>query len=562
LIFADLQKGHGELETIERVDPANCITEGAMAADETGKSRSQRIALDYFRRRTGLDSWRWLAISAALIAVTPFAVWSMMPRGSSMSSTGPLSMAHASLQNNCTACHGDQTLGAPIAVDAWRPSPLQAVTQVQQACTQCHRDLGHHFPDQLNDRSRIAESDCSQCHREHEGSLQVLSHVANSRCIDCHGNLSDHIGSELKPTVAQRNIHRFDDATHGKFTSLERPREKGRVLFDHVQHMLPGQQHSQRVGGMIVGQLTPTDRARYAPEAAVTDLVQLNCASCHQSPLPTSSIESASDQRHDVFFAPVDFNRHCEACHALGYAGQSADQLPLPHAAPWSEIDELVRAKWNAATAAGRRAAPRGTIDAATASSSHDDPLILPGTNSLIDSVIPDETDRKASIEVSIELEMMRGKCLKCHAAEDTSGDAIAAAAIDPRPWIPNRWLHRSFFPHGLHHNVACKTCHPQTMWSGDGSPPEQPPMDTETVMIGNIETCVPCHREPTAARATAVSPGPPIPVSGTATQGLSNCIHCHRYHWTRPSNDLANADSAAAPIAAGVDPHSADLPP
>ena len=60
------------------------------------------------------------------------------------------------------------------------------------------------------------------------------------------------------------------------------------------------------------------------------DFAMLNCNDCHQPTDPSAPSRS---------FAPINFEEHCQACHAIGGGLRVKDATPLPHAVTWEEME-------------------------------------------------------------------------------------------------------------------------------------------------------------------------------------------------------------------------------
>lgn len=185
---------------------------------------------------------------------------------------GPLSSAHARLEANCAACHRGETRGVSDA-----------------ACLTCHEragvargsfDLARHVTYHVAGTRSPAAGQvvaCAACHTEHEGRDITLTTVAAATCAECHG-----FGS------FDRGHPEFAFAAH------ELP-EPATLQFAHRHHV-----------ARVLGE-------RLEPAAAAAN-PQLACFTCH---------EPAED---GTGFAPLEFARHCGACHLTG--GEATPPLP------------------------------------------------------------------------------------------------------------------------------------------------------------------------------------------------------------------------------------------
>ncbi len=78
-------------------------------ARETGKQRSQRIQIDYYRKQGGLHQLKIACLIAGLAGAGFYAVYVLAAGSGAHTSTGPLTVAHASFENDCQQCHQDFT---------------------------------------------------------------------------------------------------------------------------------------------------------------------------------------------------------------------------------------------------------------------------------------------------------------------------------------------------------------------------------------------------------------------------------------------------------------------
>ncbi len=218
-------------------------------------------------------------------------------------SSGPLHAAHASLEQDCKACH---------------TKLFQQVTNA--ACEVCHIDTvdhidsvaaNQHLPIDMNGR-------CATCHREHNEPQSTLILAGDAVCSDCH---ADH---DLKSDVDvdMPRVTTFADDAHPAFrvtllapeptpfvggveqqwqaerVALADATENSQLIFNHLAHY----QDSQ-VSLLKNGELTP-----------------LGCADCH---------EASVDGEH---FEPITFEQNCatSGCHDLELDARNR----LPHALP------------------------------------------------------------------------------------------------------------------------------------------------------------------------------------------------------------------------------------
>lgn len=210
------------------------------------------------------------AAAAALLAV---AAASFFLRGGAFFEAGPLSSGHAVSESDCAACH----------------EPFGEVAS--DRCSTCHEKYGDdlgvytfaaHYLYRSNDFNRLVPSEhetaCSACHLEHLGREAAITRVADRRCLPCHDFGSFN---RRHPQFAPL---RQDSAAEGI------PDDEA-LKFPHIHHL----RELMRTRG-------------------VAD-VERACLYCHTA------------RPDGKGFEPIDFDRHCDACHLT--ATEKTPRLPI-----------------------------------------------------------------------------------------------------------------------------------------------------------------------------------------------------------------------------------------
>ncbi|MEO1367896.1 MAG: cytochrome c3 family protein, partial [Acidobacteriota bacterium] len=219
---------------------------------------------------------RLLAVGALLAGVAgAFALLDVQVWHGRHLTGGPLSSAHAVLQQDCGSCHGVAPAGG-----------LARGKVSDAACSTCHEKLGDdlglytfaaHYVYRSGDFERIAahnnETPCASCHPEHRGQTASIIQVADRQCLFCHEG------------------HRFEDQHPAFDATVEPPAAEPALAFAHGQH-------------------TREVMAEYG----FAD-VERACMACHEP--------DADGQG----FLSIRFDRHCDACHLE--AGIATPRLPL-----------------------------------------------------------------------------------------------------------------------------------------------------------------------------------------------------------------------------------------
>jgi hypothetical protein len=507
----------------------NSITD---PSELSGKSRAQRIPLDYFRQPNRYDAWRRRLSLLAMLVCGGYAAWALFaPGGKSQFSTGPLSLAHAAIEQDCQLCHQDFS---PIASDAWHPEGFDAIRMTAEACLACHPVDGHHTAN-LNDKGVGVDQACARCHGEHLGRNHNLISVNDRACSQCHADL-DAFAKPTEGSTIGGAIDRFTLEAHGDFRSIAGPSasDSGRIAFNHALHLQPGQVVAGRRGGFRIDRIAERDRDRYRKPGADQDqsLVRLACVDCHRfagSDAGVSVGETELGQNPD----PISYDQHCAACHQLSILGQLKNEPAVPHGIVPAGMLETIRSRLRSyeLPASDRPRPP-------TAQTSPD--VLIPG--SLPDVAGRPLTASPKSIEFRADMlvRQLETQCLLCHEKEDLD-------PTDDEPLIPRRWLRGGRYDHRAHAEMACVVCHRQADPQGvtlDAAQREawvsQPieesnttvkgAADNQVIMIAGIASCLPCHEN----SATAPVPPPRELLGNLSVSGPKQCITCHKYHWNR----------------------------
>ena len=544
----------------------------------TSREHVSRINRSYFKQLSSFQATRrWLIVAAVAIGVG-WCAWGAIdvPRHHS---PGPVAAVHAKWENDCEACHVPLS---PIKDNTWLTT-AETRREVDAKCEACHRGPAHH-PLQVS----TEVGSCASCHADHRGRSTDLNRVADQTCTACHANIAEHrIAAEgVAPTKVTAPITRFDNEHHPAFASLAS--DPGRLKFSHGRHMragltfgptAPKTDHAKTPvtrgtaevwtftrmltspdPNWTYGMLLAADRQRYLPAGGHdTDPIQLSCNSCHEfapSLAPgdmrlVSGLLSASAP--GAYALPVEFERHCAACHVLPYEGASvAQSQDQTQPANKPVIQAVVAAAHSDATDAFM---PHGLdaealrhflestfLDRAAANDPQllDRPIAPQAPLPAAPAAAPVEETLRAAIigRIATAQTFARGTCEKCHAVEaaavaaDRSLLGPAAAALSagwfrvPPARVPEIWFTKAKFNHQPHRGYDCRLCHaaayPDDVATGltAGSP-----LDNAVVMIAGRESCTECHAPSRYDAATKKMVG-----------GVRfDCVECHGYHGLGP---------------------------
>ncbi len=489
------------------------------------KGRSQRIQIDYFRHPSKLTQSRGLLALLALLFAGGYCIYVLAAGSASHLTTGPLAQAHTAFENSCEKCHTDFT---PISSDSLLLDSSSALAVQEAACQSCHR-ADAHFRNELTLTSQKTDQHCSGCHLDHQGRDFDMVKLSSDACVQCHGNLTKHC--QAKPVV-KHDITAFTLESHGPFVSLSQG-DQGRIKFDHAQHMLPGQVDADSKGSFTLAMLEPDQRERYRQKVngqwqADDAVVTLQCNSCHE-PAGRPSEQAVGDTEVGRHIKPIRFDDHCQACHAINAPGRDDQTLPLPHAAPWAELNVIMSAKLAGSQWLGRFRSPTDAV--------RKEPLVGEGDDGALVLQGSDATLSKPSL-VDSQRDRVKEACLKCHVESDLTDEAITKLRSNAvPPLISERWLRRGIFDHAAHGKMACSYCH--EVPTSDPTHAGQPAKDQTVVMINSIATCMECHRDSASPEPASLQTDKAKQLlNGQTTWASDRCTECHRYHWSRPEGD------------------------
>ncbi|WP_310496189.1 cytochrome c3 family protein [Sandarakinorhabdus sp.] len=421
-----------------------------------------------------------LVAAADKAAFTPDMVWS----------TGGLSSVHASLSNNCGACH-----------------QKAFVSVTDGACQACHKPDAlpeHAAPDRLA-RGQLPETGvigaahrqfglpagrCASCHREHEGPASVTT-VAEQYCTDCHAGLNNRL-----PDTSLTNVP--DWAGHPQFrprlvaqpsatTPLFRravlestARENSGLVYPHDLHQLPRG---------AVANMAQKQGLKVGPGGA------LGCGSCHEP------------DADGIRFRPISMEKDCGACHDLAFARDGGTLRTLPHGKP-AQVAGIIRDFYLSRSLAPHvdRSMP-GLQPIAFARRA---PGRLAEAEAIdLGLVSPAQARGRAEAAVAAVFGA-KGLCSECHAISSASGRPVVAPVT-----LGDHYLTRARFGHKQHRifdrktgDAACVACHTSTTASKLAS----------DVLLPPIATCRQCHGAP-AARLSGGS------------KVSADCNSCHSFH-------------------------------
>ena len=479
---------------------------------ENGRQRAAKIdrlyhaAFDRFIYRK-----RWMGFLGLVVGLA-YSAWVLMsPSGALHVTTGDLSQPHFAW--NKTGCENCHLPNIPIRKDAWGGDLITNISQNNNKCNgSCHAVTGHFESKTV--QGVLASESCGTCHREHLGFDRSLVEVSDSDCSRCHADLAS-VTIQGANAIAKKPVTNFSkEKGHPEFASLKEP-DPGTIRFSHVQHMRPGQPKSLGGGdAKRLAMLPERYRGQYKDRVDSEQLLQLTCSDCHSrdvelkgyeglelaSVAPSAAIQSSSH----MLYKPIEFDKHCVACHDL-------DRIPhgLDRAQTTQAINEVI---------------PVRLLDFLKSRDQASDVV------SIAEGKLPKEIEEELSArEERLKAVLHDGgtTCLKCH---QKSGDANLMVAPSN---LKKQWLRDASFTHGAHLMVSCKECHAGAYDKSDEVfdwEKNTYSMDEASkVMIRGIATCRACHIQDAEERSRLFGEQKHV--------ASADCADCHRYHSDPPKS-------------------------
>ncbi|MEQ1827404.1 MAG: cytochrome c3 family protein [Pirellula sp.] len=470
----------------------------------TGKQRAQRIDRQYHKLVDPfLVRKRWLGVIGFSLALA-YSTWLFSNRGPVQISAGELSKKHAAWNHTgCEECH---VPFSPIRKDAFGGDSPAVIAKNNLHCNgKCHTVTGH-FERQLQPGVLASES-CGSCHREHMGSEHSLVQIPDRDCKRCHQKLE----SVTATGIPSSSVFNFsDESGHPKFPFEATGKDPGTIKFSHSQHLRPGQPTTPGgtdAKGLI--NIPEKYRAQYNKRVDDNKLIQLKCSDCHSRDIEVPGYEELENGAEGLkpdrmgvqttshlLYKPVEFNKHCIACHDLDGVEHGLDRTKTKQS-----IDNLLPLRQNEFL----RTQPA-------------------------DAGLTNEEINQRQLRLETLLSSKTDGCSKCHsrAVEDSP------ALVEPSG-VMQRWLKHAGFSHGAHLMVSCKECHSQAYAMHGGRVDSE--LNADQVMIPGIETCRKCHIQSANKRSVEAAKNKHV--------ATAECVDCHRYHVDPPKSAIPSKSAS-----------------
>lgn len=459
--------------------------------------------LGYYKRK---HPWRvarfcasFLALAGGLAAILIYQNRIFRKQASEeFFSSGRISSHHAKYEQDCAQCHdknasigNDVTLAKFKSVVNDRFHRGIDFKSIDLKCEQCHEKnppFGTKKEYDLHEPNVVETRACSICHQEHLGP-GPMKKVADAQCASCHADqkvmtASANYGKQLpaekfhlrahppqqivfempRPDAGYTQVfaafHR--DPAQGGHPEFQLIREKARdpdtLRFNHARH--------------------------FASDIPPVKGQKLDCNYCHK-PDPQGR-----------FYERVNFEAHCQACHALQFDERNP-RLHLPHGDANLVRTFLRTLPAQYAELARTQNSAAGYNDVKTFIAQQMNGLRRQfGSDAAFENAVFFETDPYRKEEAAPTKANFSG-CAHCHTVKMEGRTPMVT-----KPYLVDRWMPQANFNHAKHASVSCDECHAQARQS----------KETSQVLMPDKAKCVACH-------------------SPETKKVSSDCITCHTYH-------------------------------
>ncbi len=442
----------------------------------------------------GMRGWSWLSFVLVLTLFLGIpasglfdGAWQARLRETALPAdtawtAGPLASVHHVVAEKCDACH---------------ERPFVRVRD--DACLACHGSQlrRHKSPELAGVQGRTpvlaslpssAAPTCTDCHREHDGSMLLIS-SSDATCATCHRDIAAVAGAAATAGNASDFLTDHPDF---RVTTLRVTSSATGAWVRASVRGRPGKAGFTEDSGLVFEHDTHLDKRGI--RSPVGDAV-LTCADCHR-PEPGGAR-----------MLPIDMQRDCAGCHRLDFDPADPGRV-VPHGDPAAAVQTLLeyysRRYLQGFPDPLARAAPA-------------QPLQRPGrVLSAAERAAALEQARLRAADAARDL-FERRSCGVCHeVSRIATRDGLPAWSVRPVV-LTTSWMPEAHFDHGRHGTelTPCSTCHAAET-SGDA----------RDVLMPTIRVCRDCH---------AGSAG-----TGRKNVVASGCMTCHSYHrdtqplWTK----------------------------
>ncbi|MEO5720234.1 MAG: cytochrome c3 family protein [Chthoniobacterales bacterium] len=470
-----------------------------------------RVAAKYAR-----SGWRRALFWVSLLAIVGGVVAIYFAQGRTSPeffNTGPLSLHHRPLVNDCATCHRPEALAKggflEVVNDRFRRG-APSFARIDQVCMTCHQQHDFHQPNVVGNQS------CSACHMEHNGPGPMPA-VSAVDCAACHNDrdlmqASAELGKKTPPWRFRLNPS-VVTPTGGRpnVLRLPRPPEGYTQVFPTFgeQHP-PFQLHRENVRETEVLRFNHQRHLSGADIPMTKDGRKLDCASCHQA---------APNGR---YMERVNFEAHCQSCHSLQFDVRNPGfQLPHGDAQLVRTFLRTLPAQYGEFARREKKMTNERQIAEFTGQQVRQLLAQFGSAEEIERAVFFTKDPYRAAQQSDAATRANYAGCAYCHTVQAGAGGAYPMPTI-VAPVIIDRWMPHAFFSHARHTGlISCQECHATAANS----------RLTADVLMPTKESCTSCH-SPAA-----------LPVKRASVE----CSTCHMYHAPDPREPSPGVGTAVS---------------
>ena len=474
----------------------------SVSASNNHKEEAEIFALSKHILSKRIMAWVGVLSVIAFFLVLP--IWAFQNKNTNTDSplpiqadkswnSGPLSLMHANLKNDCKSCHTKAFI------------PVK-----DKACQSCHTNLRDHARTQDMDKTRPTPSSfgamlntvsetfarptdrCSSCHVEHNSRAKIIP-LDQKMCADCHRSLdkalpktklinvsdfgTDH--PEFRPSVI--TTPDFNHPVTSRISLDKNPKGFSGLKFPHKAHLEKGK---------AVAKMAQKISEKFGDKYSYGDGV--DCADCHR-------VEAGG-----ALFEPISMTQDCAICHDLSFEDDGGYMRTLRHGEP-NEVIATMRDFYLATALANIRDAEMNTRTRRR-----------PGRAARLRDLNRRELAFKQADERTAEkvkaIFSKGGACFDCHEIDRPTNSGSLDYRVKPIS-TDKRFYPKSLFDHDSHDigNLECKNCH-----NAEES------KTSDDVLLPSIKVCRDCHVGEESFR-----------LGGKMAEGTlpSTCLTCHTFH-------------------------------
>lgn len=475
--------------TIGADSGSTIVTVERMAADNDVEDERQFFQLTGLLPSRRSFAWTFVIAVLAMFLIWPIWTYSNTPDTKQRTAgfhadttweSGPLSLAHHSLEQNCQACHVNkfEPVQDKACLDCHKDDAHDHAPMKRLVASRGEKDFGGSIKQFVKDQVGKPQGQCVECHTEHEGSGK-MPRTAQAFCTDCHATLQKQLPDTKLADASDFGTGHPQFMVNLTINPGQTPRQFRRVALDGSSFEDNGLKFPHDIHLSKTNSIARMTRTLASEQGWGTSL---ECKDCH---VVTPD---------GVRFKPMTMEANCQACHSLSFDQVGGTVRTLRHGEPEQVMADLrgfyrstlpprpVNLSGMARRQPGEYAAEQATL------------TYLTGAKQW-----PNSAERAIESVFS-----KGGACYDCHIINRVAGSFKVTKVFQPKRYLENGW-----FDHKAHDTEKCESCHK----AGTSK-------RATDVLLPDLASCRTCHVGESGAKKTKVDK----PVR-------SGCAMCHDYH-------------------------------